>query len=135
MANWPPFHRLGLSKPLKLILGITDPACIAGSVTIRHNRPPSIDSVSLASLATNIHNSTLVLLGMIFVLSSTLVLQYSCTIVYLCYSIFVLQCASTIVSLYYSTFVLQCNCIVVRLYYSIFVLQYACTIENDSHSY
>jgi len=61
---------------------------------------------TLASLATNLCNSTLVLAGMIFILSSTLVLQYLCTIV----------------SLYYSIFVLQYNCIVVRLYYSIFVL-------------
>ena len=77
---------------------------------------------SLASLAINLHNSTLVLAGMIFILSSTLVLQYLYTIVQLYYSIFVLQHTSTIVGLYYSTFVLQYNCIVVRLYYSIFVL-------------
>ena len=77
---------------------------------------------SLTSLAINLHNSTLVLAGMIFILSSTLVLQYLCTIVQLYYSIFVLQYTSTIVGLYYSTFVLQYNCIVVRLYYSIFVL-------------
>jgi hypothetical protein len=89
--------------------------------------------VSLASLVTIIYNSTFVLAGMVFILSSTLVLQYLCTIVSLYYSIFVLQYTSTIVGLYYSTFVLQYNCIVVRLYYSIFVLQYACTIENDSH--
>ena len=62
--------------------------------------------VSLASLAINLHNSTLVLVGMIFILSSTLVLQYFCTIVYLYYSIFVLQYTSTIVFLYYSTLVL-----------------------------
>lgn len=37
MVDWPPFHRLGLSKPLKLILSITDRACITGCVTIRHN--------------------------------------------------------------------------------------------------
>jgi hypothetical protein len=61
---------------------------------------------SLASLAINLHNSTLVLVGMILILSSTLVLQYLCTIVYLYYSIFVLQYTSTIVSLYYSIFVL-----------------------------
>ena len=126
-------NQLGLSEPLKLVLGITDRACIAGSVTIRHNRPPSIDSVRLANLATNLRNSTLALVGMISILSSTLVLQYFCTIVFLYYSIFVLQYTSTIVGLYYSTLVLQYNCIVVRLYYSIFVLQYACTIENDSH--
>ena len=78
--------------------------------------------VSLASLAINLRNSTFLLVGMIFILSSTLVLQYLCTIVSLYYSIFVLQYASTIVGLYYSTFVLQYNCIVVRLYYSIFVL-------------
>ena len=87
-----------------------------------HNWPPTIDSTSLTSLAINLHNSTLVLVGMIFILSSTLVLQYFCTIVYLYYSIFVLQYTSTIVGLYYSRFVLQYNCIVVRLYYSIFVL-------------
>ena len=77
---------------------------------------------SLMSLVTVLHNSTLVLAGMIFILSSTLVLQYLCTIVQLYYSIFVLQYTSTIVGLYYSIFVLQYNCIVVRLYYSIFVL-------------
>ena len=81
-----------------------------------------MEPANLASLATNLHNSTLVLPGMIFILNSTLVLQYLCTIVYLYYSIFVLQYTSTIVGLYYSTFVLQYNCIVVRLYYSIFVL-------------
>ena len=77
---------------------------------------------SLASLAINLHNSTLVLVGMILILSSTLVLQYLCTIVYLYYSIFVLQYTSTIVGLYYSIFVLQYNCTIVSLYYSIFVL-------------
>jgi hypothetical protein len=98
-------------------------------------RATTTDCVSLASLAINLYNSTFVLVGMIFILSSTPVLQYFCTIVGLNYSIFVLQYVSTIVGLYYSTFVLQCNCIVVRLYYSIFVLQYACTIENENHSY
>jgi len=88
---------------------------------------------SLASLAINLRNSTLVLAGMILILSSTLVLQYFCTIVFLYYSIFVLQYTSTIVGLYYSTFVPQYKDTIVRLYYSIFVLQYACTIENDSH--
>ena len=87
-----------------------------------HNWAPSIDLVSLASLAINLHNSTFVLAGMIFILNSTLVLQYLYTIVYLYYSIFVLQYTSTIVGLYYNTFVLQYNCIVVRLYYSTFVL-------------
>ena len=61
---------------------------------------------SLASLATNLRNSTLVLVGMILILSSTLVLQYLCTIVQLYYSIFVLQYTSTIVGLYYSIFAL-----------------------------
>jgi hypothetical protein len=87
-----------------------------------HNCPPSTFLLSLASLVTIVHNSTFVLVGMISILSSTLVLQYFCTIVYLYYSIFVLQYASTIVGLYYSTFVLQYNCIVVRLYYSTPVL-------------
>jgi hypothetical protein len=96
-------------------------------------RATTTNWVSLVSLEINLHNSTFVLVGMIFILSSTLVLQYFCTIVSLNYSIFVLQYTSTIVGLYYSTLVLQYNCIVVRLYYSIFVLQYACTIENDSH--
>ena len=77
---------------------------------------------SLTSPVTIVHNSTFVLAGMIFIFSSTLVLQYFCTIVSLNYSIFVLQYTSTIVGLYYSTFVLQYNCIVVSLYYSIFVL-------------
>jgi hypothetical protein len=88
---------------------------------------------SLASPVTIVHNSTFVLAGMIFILSSTLVLQYFCTIVSLNYSVFVLQYTSTIAGLYYSTLVLQYNYIVVRLYYSIFVLQYVCTIKNDSH--
>ena len=84
--------------------------------------PRSTGDPSLMSLAINLHNSTLVLVGMILILSSTLVLQYLCTIVYLYYSIFVLQYTSTIVGLYCSIFVLQYNCIIVRLYYSIFVL-------------
>jgi hypothetical protein len=67
---------------------------------------PSTVSVSLARLATNLCNSTFVLAGEISIVSSTLVLQYFCTIIYLNYSIFVLQCASTIVGLYYSIFVL-----------------------------
>ena len=71
-----------------------------------HNWPPSMESASLASLAINLCNSTLVLVGMIFILSSTLVLQYLCTIIQLYYSTFVLQYTSTIVGLYYSTFVL-----------------------------
>jgi hypothetical protein len=102
--------------------------------------------VSLNSLVTILHNSTLVLVGMIFVLSSTPVLARMVPILS---SIFVLLVflyywyACTIVSLYCSKYVL-----LVRLYYSIFVLlrmiliisstpvlQYACTIENDSHSY
>jgi hypothetical protein len=66
----------------------------------------TMESAGLASLAINLHNSTLVLVGMILILSSTLVLQYLCTIVYLYYSIFVLQYTSTIVGLYYSIFVL-----------------------------
>ena len=74
-------------------------------------------------IVTNRYNSTLVLVGMIIVLSSTLVLQYTSTIVSLYYSIFAL-----LVHLYHSTLVLQYICIIVRLYYSIFVLQYACTI-------
>jgi hypothetical protein len=81
-----------------------------------------MEPASLTSLAINLHNSTLVLAGKILILSSTLVLQYFCTIVQLNYSIFVLQYTSTIVGLYYSTFVLQYNCIVVRLYYSTLVL-------------
>ena len=82
-----------------------------------HNWPPSINSASLMSLVTIVYNSTFVLAGMIFILSSTLVLQYLCTIVSLYYSIFVLQYTSTIVGLYYSTFVLQYNCTIVSLYY------------------
>jgi hypothetical protein len=69
-------------------------------------RPPTMQRASLTSLAMNLHNSTLVLVGMIFILSSTLVLQYLCTIVSLYYSRFVLQYTSTIVGLYYSTLVL-----------------------------
>ena len=87
--------------------------------------------MSLESLVTIVYNSTLVLVGMIIVLSSIFVL-----LVFLYY-----WYACTIVSLYYSKYVL-----LIRLYYSIFVLlkmiliisstpvlQYACTIENDSH--
>lgn len=87
-----------------------------------HTRATTTQTARLMSLATIVYNSTFVLAGMIFILSSTLVLQYLCTIVSLYYSIFVLQYISTIVGLYYSTFVLQYNCIVVHLYYSIFVL-------------
>ena len=61
---------------------------------------------SLESLVTILHNSTLVLVGMILILSSTLVLQCFCIIVQLNYSIFVLQYICIIVSLYYSIFVL-----------------------------
>ena len=98
------------------------PAKINHPIDFLNNWPPSTNSASLMSLAINLHNSTLVLVGMILILSSTLVLQYLCTIVQLYYSIFVLQYTSTIVGLYYSTFVLQYNCTIVSLYYSIFVL-------------
>ena len=74
---------------------------------------------SLESLVTILHNSTLVLVGMIFILSSTFVLSRMVPILS---SIFVLQYACTIVFLYYSTVVLQYNCIVVFLYYSKYVL-------------
>ena len=84
--------------------------------------PRSTGEPSLMSPEINLHNSTFVLVGMIFILCSTLALQYLCTTISLYYSIFVLQYTSTIVGLYYSTFVLQYNCIVVRVYYSIFVL-------------
>lgn len=83
-----------------------------------HNWTPSINSASLASLVTNLCSSTLVLVGMIFILSSTLVLQYLCTIVQLYYSTFVLQYTSTIVGLYYSTFVLVRMIIILREYIS-----------------
>jgi hypothetical protein len=75
---------------------------------IKRNRAArdTTNQARLASLAINLHNSTLVLVEMIFILDSTLVLQYFCTIVFLYYSIFVLQYTSTIVSLYYSTPVL-----------------------------
>jgi hypothetical protein len=43
-------------------------------LTFRHNPPPTIRGTSLTSLATNLCNSTLVLAGMILILSSTLVL-------------------------------------------------------------
>jgi hypothetical protein len=77
-------NQLGLSEPLKLILGIT-----AGA--------------SLTSLVTIVHNSTLVLVGMILILSNTIVLSRMVPILS---SIFVLQYLCTIVSLYYSIFVL-----------------------------
>jgi len=75
---------------------------------------------SLSSLVTILHNSTLVLVGMIFVLSSTLVPArmvsiLSSTFVLLVFLYYWYIC--TIVSLYCSKYVL-----LVRLYYSIFVL-------------
>ena len=69
---------------------------------------------SLTGLVTIVHNSTLVLVGMILIVSSTFVLSRMVPILS---SIFVLQYASTIVFLYYSKYVL-----LVFLYYSIFVL-------------
>jgi hypothetical protein len=69
---------------------------------------------SLTGLVTIVHNSTLVLVGMILILSSTIVLSRMVPILS---SIFVLQYLCTIVSLYYSKYAL-----LVRLYYSIFVL-------------
>ena len=124
-----------ISKELIAPARITAPANRSiPPVTLRNIWRPYHETGENRPIVTIVHNSTLVLVGMIFILSSTLVLQYLCTIVSLYYSIFVLQYTSTIVGLYYSTFVLQYNCIVVRLYYSIFVLQYTCTIENDSHS-
>jgi hypothetical protein len=93
---------------------------------------------SLTGLVTIVHNSTLVLVGMILIVSSMFVLLRMVPILS---SIFVLQYTCIVVSLYYSKYVL-----LVRLYYSIFVLlrmilitssthvlEYACTIENDSH--
>jgi hypothetical protein len=59
-------------------------------------RATTTNWVSLASPVTNLCNSTLVLVGMTFILNSILVLQYLCTIVSLYYSIFVLQYACTI---------------------------------------
>jgi hypothetical protein len=88
---------------------------------------------SLTSLAINLHNSTFVLVGMILILSSTLVLQYLCTIVSLYHSTPVLQYACTRVHQHYSMFVLQYNSTRVSLYYSTSVPQYINTIENDSH--
>jgi hypothetical protein len=69
---------------------------------------------SLTSLAISLHNSTLVLVGMILILSSTIVLSRMVPILS---SIFVLQYTCIVVSLYYSKYVL-----LVFLYYSIFVL-------------
>ena len=93
---------------------------------------------NLESLVTILHNSTIVLVGMILIVSSTFVLSRMVPILS---SIFVLQYACAIVFLYYSKYVL-----LVFLYYSIFVLlimilitssthvlEYACTSENDSH--
>ena len=57
MANWPPFHRLCLSEPLKLNLGITAPVGLASGVTLVHNWPPSTVPASLASLVTIVYNN------------------------------------------------------------------------------
>ena len=96
---------------------IGEPATLCTETKRAHVHATTTKSASLVSHATNLHNSTFVLAGMILILSSTLVLQYFCTIVFLYYSIFVLQYTSTIVRLYYSTFVLQYNCTIVSLYY------------------
>ena len=64
--------------------------------------PRNTGEPSLMSPAINLHNSTIVLVGMILIVSSTFVL-------------------SRMVPILSSTFVLQYNCIVVYLYYSIFV--------------
>ena len=66
------------------------------------------------SPAINLHNSTIVLVGMILIVSSTFVLSRMVPILS---STFVLQYACIVVRLYYSNFVL-----LVRLYYSNFVL-------------
>jgi len=82
-----------------------------------------------ASHATIVDNSTVVLVGMVFVLSSTLVLARMVPVLssILYYSKYVL-----LVRLYYSIFVLLRTILIIS---STPVLQYACTIENDSHSY
>ena len=49
-------NQLGLSEPLKLVLGITDRAAIASRVTIRHNQPLITYWAILASLVTIVHN-------------------------------------------------------------------------------
>jgi hypothetical protein len=82
----------------------------------RPARPGITAAVSLKSLA------TLCNVGTILVLSSTFVLQYASTIVFLHYSTLVLQYVCTIVFPYHSTFVLQYVCTIVRLYHSTFVL-------------
>ena len=69
---------------------------------------------SLESLVTILHNSTIVLVGVILIVSSTFVLSRMVPILS---SIFVLQYTCIVVSLYYSKYVL-----LIRLYYSIFVL-------------
>ena len=69
---------------------------------------------SLKSLVTILHNSTIVLVGVILIVSSTFVLSRMVPILS---STFVLQYACIVVRLYYSKYVL-----LVRLYYSIFVL-------------
>jgi hypothetical protein len=86
--------------------GIGEPTTLCTDTKPAHVHATTTKSASLASLVTIVHNSTFVLAGMIFILSSTLVLQYLCTIVQLNYSIFVLQYTSTTVQLYYSTHVL-----------------------------
>ena len=67
-----------------------------------------------STIATILYNSTIVLVGMIFILNSTLVLSRMVPILS---SIFVLQYACIAVRLYYSNFIL-----LVRLYYSNFIL-------------
>jgi hypothetical protein len=48
-------NQLGLSEPLKLVLGITVSAGLASSVTIVHNRPRITVLASLARLAIILH--------------------------------------------------------------------------------
>ena len=73
-----------------MLTNIAPPPINQGYQSTRGIDSRSTGVPSLMSLAINLHNSTFVLAGMIFIPSSTLVLQYLCTTVQLYYSTFVL---------------------------------------------
>jgi hypothetical protein len=72
-------------------------------VTILHNRPTTMETLGFRQIVTILHNSTIVLVGMILIVSSTFVLSRMVPILS---SIFVLQYACATVQLYCSIFVL-----------------------------
>jgi len=94
-----------------VITNISPPPIGLADQSLEKGDPRNTGEPSLMRLVTILYNSTLVLVGMIFVLSSTFVLARMVPILS---SIFVLLRMILIIS-------------------STPVLQYACTIENDSH--